>query len=124
MYQIFRAGGALLSRAVNIPVEEDLAYVHLSLQSLADSRGECYVLLGKPEKGLEHLQAAQKRLNQKMSRNNCRLLMQQSGAYLAAGQPDACVQQTLKGLEGARVIFIGPMKSSQNFAHQHFAMSQ
>jgi tetratricopeptide (TPR) repeat protein len=95
---------ALLSRTVNIPVEEDLAYVHLSLQSLADSRGECYVLLGKPEKGLEHLQAAQKRLNQKMSRNNCRLLMQQSEAYLAAGQLDACVQQALKGLEVARIL--------------------
>jgi transcriptional regulator with XRE-family HTH domain len=94
----------LLSRAVNIPVEEDLAYVHLSLQSLTDSRGECYVLLGKPEKGLEHLQAAQKKLNQKMSRNNCRLLMQQSEAYLAAGQPDACVQQALKGLEIARIL--------------------
>lgn len=39
-----------------------------------------------------------------MSRNNCRLLMQQSEAYLAAGQPDACVQQALKGLEVARVL--------------------
>jgi len=95
---------ALLSRAANIPIEEDFAYVHLTLQSLADSRGECYVLLGKPEKGLEHLQAAQKRLNQKMSRNNCRLLMQQSEAYLAAGEPDACVQQALKGLEVAHTL--------------------
>ncbi len=95
---------ALLSRAVNIPIEEDFAYVHSSLQSLADSRGECYVWLGKPEKGLEHLQAAQKRLNQKMSRNNCRLLMLQSEAYLAAGQPDACVQQALKGLEVAHTL--------------------
>src|SRR6185312_7287980 len=95
---------ALLSRAANIPIEEDFAYVHLTLQSLADSCGECYVLLGKPEKGLEHLQAAQKRLNQKMSRNNCRLLMQQSEAYLAAGEPDACVQQALKGLEVAHTL--------------------
>lgn len=94
----------LLSRAVNIPIEEDLAYVRLSLHSLADTRGECFVLLGKPEKGLQHLQAAQKKLNQKMSRNNCRLLMQQSEAYLAAGQPDACVQQALKGLEVARAL--------------------
>jgi hypothetical protein len=30
--------------------------------------------------------------------------MQQSEAYLAAGQPDACVQQALKGLEVARVL--------------------
>jgi transcriptional regulator with XRE-family HTH domain len=95
---------ALLSGAVNIPIEEDFAYVHPSLQSLADSRGECYVWLGKPEKGLEHLQAAQKKLNQKMSRNNCRLLMLQSEAYLAAGQPDACVQQALKGLEVAHTL--------------------
>jgi transcriptional regulator with XRE-family HTH domain len=95
---------ALLGRAANVPIEEDFAYVHLTLQSLADSRGECYVLLGKPEKGLEHLLAAQKRLNQKMSRNNCHLLMQQAEAYLAAGQPDACVQQALKGLEVARTL--------------------
>lgn len=95
---------ALLNRVANIPIEEDFAYVHPSLQSLADSRGECYVLLGKAEKGLEHLQAAQKRLNQKMSRNNCRLLMLQSEAYLAASQPDACVQQALKGLEVARTL--------------------
>jgi transcriptional regulator with XRE-family HTH domain len=94
----------LLSRAANVPIEEDFAYVRLTLQSLADSRGECYVLLGKPEKGLEHLQAAQKRLNQKMSRNNCRLLMQQSEAYLAAGSLDASVQQALKGLEVARIL--------------------
>lgn len=94
----------LLNRAANIPIEEDLAYVRLSLQSLADRRGECYVLLGKPEKGLEYLQAAQKKLNQKMSRNNCRLLMQQSEAYLAAGQPDTCVQQALKGLEVAHAL--------------------
>jgi transcriptional regulator with XRE-family HTH domain len=95
---------ALLSCAVNIPIEEDFAYVHPSLQSLADSRGECYLWLGKPEKGLEYLQAAQKRLNQKMSRNSCRLLMLQSEAYLAAGQPDACVQQALKGLEVAHTL--------------------
>lgn len=94
----------LLKRAANIPIEEDFAYVHPSLQSLADSRGECYVLLGKPEKGLEHLQAAQKRLNQKMNRNNCRLLMLQAEAYLAASQPDASVQQALKGLEVARTL--------------------
>jgi len=58
----------------------------------------------KPEKGLEYLQAAQKKLDHKMSRNNCRLLMQQSEAYLAAGEPDACVQQALKGLEVARTL--------------------
>jgi len=95
---------ALLSKVTTIPIEEDFGYVRLTLQSLADSRGECYVLLGKPEKGLEYLQAAQKKLDHKMSRNNCRLLMQQSEAYLAAGEPDACVQQALKGLEVARIL--------------------
>ena len=94
----------LLSRGTTVPIEEDFAYVRLTLQSLTDARGECYVLLGKPEKGLEYLQAAQKKLDQKMSRNNCRLLMQHSEAYLAAGQPDACVQQALKGLGVARML--------------------
>jgi transcriptional regulator with XRE-family HTH domain len=94
----------LLNRAATIPIEEDFAYVCLTLQSLTDSRGECYVLLGKPEKGLEYLQMAQKKLDQKLSRNNCRLLMQQSEAYLATGSPDACVQQALKGLEIARIL--------------------
>ncbi|MBO0794917.1 MAG: hypothetical protein J2P36_28745, partial [Ktedonobacteraceae bacterium] len=42
--------------------------------------------------------------DQKLSRNNCRLLMQQSEAYLAAGLPDACVQHALKGLEVARIL--------------------
>jgi transcriptional regulator with XRE-family HTH domain len=94
----------LLSRAANVPIEEDFAYVRLTLQSLADSRGECFVLLGKPEKGLELLQAAQKGMDQKMSRNTCRLLMQQAEAYLAAGSPDACVHQASKGLEVARSL--------------------
>ncbi len=94
----------LLSGVTSVPIEEDFAYVRLTLQSLAYSRGECYVLLGKPEKGLEYLQTAQKKLDQKMSRNNCRLLMQQSEAYLAAGKPDACVQQALKGLEIAHIL--------------------
>lgn len=94
----------LLNYAAHIPIEEDFAYTHLTLQSLADSRGECYVLLGKPQKGLEQLQAAQKNLNQKMSRNNCRLLMLQSEAYLVAGNPEACVEQALKGLNIARIL--------------------
>lgn len=95
---------ALLQRVANIPIEEDVAYVRLTLQSLTDSRGECYVLLGKPEKGLEYLQTAQKKQDQKFTRTNCRLLMQQSEAYLAAGLPDACVQHALKGLEVARLL--------------------
>ena len=93
-----------LSTTPHVPLEEDFAFVRLTLQSLADSRGECYVLLGKPEKGLEHLHTAQKTLDQNMGRNTCRLLMQQAEAYLAAHQPDACVQQTLKGLEIARLL--------------------
>jgi hypothetical protein len=56
-----------LSNAPSVPIEEDFAYVGLTLQSLADARGECSVLLGKPEKGLEYLQAAQKKLDQHMS---------------------------------------------------------
>lgn len=95
---------ALLSRVTPVPIEEDFGYVCLTIQSLADSRGECYVLLGKPEKGLEYLQAAQTKIDHKMSRNNCRLLMLQSEAYLAAGKPDVCVQQALKGLEVARIL--------------------
>jgi len=104
MHQVFGPSGDVISGVTSVPIEEDFAYVRLTLQSLADSRGECYVLLGKPEKGLEYLQAAQKKLDQKMSRNNCRLLMQQSEAYLAAGKPDACVQQALKGLEIAHIL--------------------
>lgn len=94
----------LLGSVTHVPIEEDFAYVRFTLQSLTDSRGECYVLLGKPEQGLEYLLADQKKLDQKMSRNSCRLLMQQSEAYLAAGKPDTCVQQALKGLEVARLL--------------------
>ena len=105
----------LLSRVANVPIEEDFAYVFLTLQSLTDSRGECFVLLGKAEKGLECLQIAQKKLDMKMSRNTCRLMMQQSEAYLAAGQPEACVQQALKGLEIARIL---ESTSNVHWAHE------
>ncbi len=94
----------LLDRTQNVPPEEDFAYVRLTMQSLQDSRGECYVLLGEPLKGLEHLQAAQKHLDHKWSRNYCRLLMQQSEAFLIAGLPDQCVDFALRGLQIARSI--------------------
>jgi len=44
-----------------MPVEEDFISVYLTLQSLEDARGECYVLPGETDKGLHYLQFAQKR---------------------------------------------------------------
>lgn len=94
----------LLSQTPQLALEEDLAYVQLTMQSLQDSRGECFVLLGEPSKGLDYLISAELHNNQQMSRNHCRLLMQQAEAFLAANQPDQCVQHTLKGLLIARQI--------------------
>lgn len=94
----------LLDRTLSLPLEEDFSYVQLTMQSLQDSRGECSVLLGEPLKGLDHLLAAERHLDQKMSRNHCRLLMQQSEAFLAADQPDQCVQRALKGLHIAHQL--------------------
>lgn len=97
-YQMLDQAEQLLDRVQSVPLEEDFAYVQLTMQSLQDSRGECFVLLGEPCKGLDYLTAAEQHLDQKMSRNHCRLLMQQSEALLAADQPDQCVQYTLRGL--------------------------
>jgi hypothetical protein len=80
-------------------IEEDFAYVRPTLQSLEDARGECYVLLGEIDKGLSYLQSAQKQLNQKNTRNYCRLLMQHAEAFFAADQPDQCARYTLEGLQ-------------------------
>lgn len=39
-----------------------------------------------------------------MTRRQCRLVMQQAEAYLAAGQPDVCVDKTLQGLDLAQAM--------------------
>ena len=39
-----------------------------------------------------------------MSRNLCRVLMQQAEAYLAADYPDQCVQYAIQGLQIARTL--------------------
>jgi hypothetical protein len=103
-YHLLDQAEHLLDRVQSLPLEEDFAFVQLSLQSLQDARGECFVLLGEPLKGLDYLQVAESKLDQKMSRNHCRLLMQQSEAFLAADQPDQCVQHALKGLHLARQL--------------------
>ncbi|GHO78431.1 hypothetical protein KSD_62020 [Ktedonobacter sp. SOSP1-85] len=103
-YRTLDQAELLFERAQGVPLEEDFSYVRLSLQSLEDSRGECYVLLGEPLKGLEYLQTAAESLDQKISRNYCRLLMQQAEAFLVAEQPDLCVQYALQGLQIARMI--------------------
>jgi transcriptional regulator with XRE-family HTH domain len=93
-----------LHRAQYMPVEEDFTYVYLTLQSLEDARGECHVLLGETDKGLQYLQSAQKQQDQKISRNYCRLLMQHSEAFFAGSQPDQCVKYALEGLQLARTL--------------------
>jgi transcriptional regulator with XRE-family HTH domain len=105
----------LFHRSLVISPEEDIAQVRLTLQSLEDTRGECYVLLGEPLKGLNYLQTAQKSLNPTISRNLCRLLMQQSEAYLAAGYPDQCVHNALQGLQIARTL---ESTSNINWSHE------
>ena len=103
-YRTLERAEQLLNRSLIVSPEEDIAQVRLTLQSLEDTRGECYVLLGEPLRGLNFLQAAQKRLDPSISRNLCRLLMQQSEAYLAAGYPDQSVQYALQGLHIARTL--------------------
>lgn len=103
-YRALDEAEQLLLRSSFISPEEDIAQVRLTLQSLEDSRGECYVLLGEPIKGLDYLQTAQKKLNPAISRNLCRLLMQQSEAYLAAGYPDQSVEYAIQGLQIARML--------------------
>ncbi len=103
-YKTLDLAEKLLDRAQLVSSVEDSAHVRLSLQSLEDSRGECYVLLGEPLKGLNYLRTAQKQLDPTMNRNRCRLLMQQSEAFLAAGHPDQCVRYALKGLQLAQAL--------------------
>jgi len=84
--------------------EDNLTFVDLTLQSLQDKRGECYVLSGQPWKGIEYLQRAENSLDHTLSRNHCRLLFQQAEAFLAAGEPDTCVHYAINGLQIARTL--------------------
>jgi transcriptional regulator with XRE-family HTH domain len=93
-----------LDRARAIPVEEDFTHVRLTAQSLEDTRGECYVLLGEPHKGLDCLHSALQRLDPTMSRRRCRLLMQQAEAHLAVNDPVECVRCTVEGLQLALTL--------------------
>ncbi len=94
----------LLDRSRIISLEEDFTHIRLTAQSLEDTRGECYVLLGEPNKGLDYLRTALQQLDPTMSRRRCRLLMQQAEAHLAAGRPDQCVRYALKGLQLAQAL--------------------
>lgn len=120
-YRLLDQAEQLLDRVQSIPQEEDFAYVQLSMQTLQDSRGECFVLLGEPLKGLDYLRAAESKLDQKMSRNHCRLQHQQSEAFLAAGQPDQCVHYALKGLHLAHQL---ESKSNMNWSREIHAKLQ
>jgi transcriptional regulator with XRE-family HTH domain len=114
-YRALDQASHCLHRGRGSAPEEDMAFVRLSLQSLADARGECFVLLGEPMKGLDYLQRAERQLDPTLSRNHCRLLMQQAEAYLAAGEVDACVASTLEGLRLAQALRSG---GSINWAHE------
>lgn len=87
-----------------VPLEKDIAHIHFSMESVESTRGECYVLLGEPLKGLDPLRIAYRKLDPTMSRRRCRLLMQQAEAYLVAGLPDSCVDMTLQGLQLAQAL--------------------
>lgn len=114
-YRTLDQAEVLLNRAGVISPEDDVAQVRLTLQSIEDTRGECFVLCGEPEKGLKHLQAAQKRLDPTISRNHCQILMQQSEAHLAAGHPDYAVKFALEGL---RLALILQSKGNTNWASE------
>jgi tetratricopeptide (TPR) repeat protein len=94
----------LLNKAGDVSLEDDLAFVRLTIQSFQDDRGECYVLSGQPLKGIAYLEAAEKLLDRALSRNHCRLRMQQAEAFLAAKEPDACVEYAIEGLQIARTL--------------------
>lgn len=103
-YSMLDLAEKLLSQAGDISPEDDLAFVRLTVQSLHDKRGECYVLSGQPRKGIEYLQIAERLLDHRWSRNHCRLLMQQAEAFLAVKEPDTCVEYAIEGLQAARVL--------------------
>ncbi len=103
-YRTLDIAEKLFNQARNISSEDDLAFIYLTTQSLQDKRGECYVLSGQPWKGIEYLQLAEKLLDGSSPRNHCRLLLQQAEAFLAAGEPDICVEYTIEGLQIARTL--------------------
>lgn len=103
-YRTLDIAEKLLNKSGNVLLEDDLAFVRLTIQSLRDDRGECYVLSGQPWKGIEYLQIAQKLLDRNQSRNHCRLLMQLAEAFLVAEEPDACVEHAIEGLQIARML--------------------
>ena len=103
-YRSLEAAQKLFVRSSGITDEEDIAHLRFSEQSIQSTQGECFVLVGEASKGLDALQNALKNLDPTMSRRRCRMYMQQAEAYLAAGQPDYCVQLTLKGLYLAQVL--------------------
>lgn len=103
-YRTLDLAEKFLSQSQSTLLEDDLTFVRLTLQSLQDKRGECYVLSGQPWKGIEHLQRAEKSLDLTLSRNYCRLLFQQAEAFLAAGEPDTCVYYAINGLQIARTL--------------------
>jgi tetratricopeptide (TPR) repeat protein len=103
-YRTLDLSERLLNQAGNIPLEEDLAFVRLTIRSLQDKRGECYVLSGQPRKGIEYLQMAEKSLDRNSPRNHCRLLLQQAEAFFAAGEADICVEYAIEGLQIAQTL--------------------
>ncbi len=108
-YRSLETAHKLFARAKNTPSEEDIAHLRFTEQSLQSTQGECYVLVGEFQKGLDFLQNAFKMLDPTMSRRRCRMYMQQAEALLAADQLDYGIEYTLKGLKLAKVL-----KSSGN----------
>lgn len=94
----------LFERSPVVTPEEDHTHLHLDRQMLEATRGECYVLLGEPYKGLSYLIDAQKKTDPTMSRDRCRLFMQRAEAHLVAGELDYCVMYALKGLQLAKAL--------------------
>src|SRR2546427_7858428 len=103
-YRTLDEAQAILDRSRPISVGEDCVHIRLTKHSLESTQGECSVLLGEPQKGLDHLQTAQRKLDPTMSRRRCSLFMQQAEAYLAANQLDYCIEQALQGLQIARAL--------------------
>ena len=94
----------LMHSAGNGVLEDSLAYVHLTPQSLQEKRGECSVLSGQPWKGIEYLQRAEKAVDRSSPRVYCRLLFLQSEAFLVAGEADTSVAYAIEGLQIARTL--------------------
>ncbi len=103
-YRTLDLAEKLLNQAGSISPEDDVAFVRLTIRSLQDKRGECYVLSGQPWKGIEYLQLAEKLLDRSSPRNHCRLLLQQAEAFFAAGEADTCVEYAIEGLQIARTV--------------------